>query len=219
MLSKAVGRRFGISKEADVTIVKVPFGKYNPNSMMDLMGDQTAIESTFRMKTLQRALEEVFHDVMQRGLQRRSVVNLSWQIPTSSTIHQGMGPDSWETRLQRVIEVLINNDVVVVCASGNDGIPDPVEPGQVPNVPEWHITGVPPVWNGNMPLIVVGGVYSDGKFWEGTQYLPSASWPNTHVDVWAPAYQVTLGIQGLGQDQFDGTSACKILHHFQVEFR
>jgi hypothetical protein len=62
-----------------------------------------------------------------------------------------------------------------------------------------EINEIPAVWNSDsIPLIVVGAAASDFTTLPATQYKPSAKWPQTGVDLFAPGQDIICNFNQAG---------------------
>jgi hypothetical protein len=123
MATRAVGKYYGVSKSASITIVKLARAKYNPAHPPDLewtKADFDARAST-RSAIWVDAFARILADVTTKGLGRKSVISFSNGIGDYVT---GVHPISQE--LGSVINELLAQDVLIVCSSGNGG--DPAKP-------------------------------------------------------------------------------------------
>lgn len=103
--SMAVGPRYGIAKEADVVIVK------HAKLKKDLpKGEEDTLESA----TLD-GMSRILKDIKDSNLKKKAVVNLSFGV--SADLEKAS-----KDTFQAIIKELLENDVIVVTASGNDAV-------------------------------------------------------------------------------------------------
>jgi hypothetical protein len=125
MAAKAVGEAYGVSKNAALTIVRIPQGK--PTLEEEARGRQYPI----RYGPYVDAFRLVLEDVRAKGLQGRAVINLSSGFEdTAGRIPQATD-DDWE--FYDAIREVIDERVVVVTGSGNRGTFRGANPSQPPD--------------------------------------------------------------------------------------
>jgi subtilisin family serine protease len=227
MLSKAVGRVFGASKNAAVTVVRAP--------KPILTAEEAAAGGyDFRMETLINSLRKVLQDIGDKGLEYKSVVSMS--LGYEDSLHKIPEPGDYDYPFYAAIEALIKAKAVVVAASGNAGqfkrgnppAGMPQSPGPVSKITDHRscnpsltvqqilnplakvMSDIPAVWNGQLPIITVGAVDNRGIRLDLTQFQENPNFPYSKVDVYAPG-----GIQNCTEPgrliarSEAGTSICK----------
>jgi hypothetical protein len=115
MLSRAVGREFGVSKNAAVTVVRLP-------KAIRTAADPVEGYLAFRHETVVHALAEILIDVDQKHLEYKSVVSFSLGYEPGLKKFPELG--DFEYPLYAAIEALIKKKVIFVSASGNEGTLD-----------------------------------------------------------------------------------------------
>ena len=113
--SKVAGPQFGVAKNVNVVMLRLPFPA-NPDEFLDAAHVMTA-------------LFEVYSSVMSRGLRKKAVVNMSLGCKYINPTIGKLGLTSTLVFLDQNspvlfsirywIDKLIENDVVIVAASGN----------------------------------------------------------------------------------------------------
>ena len=101
----AVGPRYGIAKEADVVIVKHATLKTPLKP-----GEEDTLESA----TLD-GMSRILKDIKDHELKKKAVVNLSFGV--SADLEKAS-----KDQFQAIIKELLDNDVVVVTATGNQKV-------------------------------------------------------------------------------------------------
>jgi hypothetical protein len=229
MLSKAVGHIFGASKNAAVTVVRVP-------KMIVTAEEAKAGAGGYglRIVALIDSLRKVLQDISDKGLQYKSVVSLSFGYEDS--LHKIPEPGDYDYPFYAAIEALIKANAVVVTASGNGGVfkrgnppaSKPQSPGPVSKIPDHRscnqpltvqqilnplakvISEVPAVWNGELPIINVGAVDNRGIRLDLTQFEENPHFLHCKVDVYAPGGKQDCIVPGrLNVRSGPGTSICK----------
>ncbi len=98
VLSKIVGRRFGVAKKTSAVILKP-------------LPDAAGGESVSVIETMARARE----DIVTRGLQGKAVLNFSFNFPSVD--------EEFIAALKAILTDMVRElDVVIVVASGNDAV-------------------------------------------------------------------------------------------------
>ncbi|KAG9229942.1 peptidase S8/S53 domain-containing protein [Amylocarpus encephaloides] len=189
MATKAAGFPFGVSLQADMTIVKVPRAV---QSDIELVRRQKAPQ--FRLYCETDALVLIHADIIERKLQGKAVVNLSTsssmdKIPEASDRTSKMPePGTAHWRHYQALSNLIDIGVSIVVAAGNRGTHrDIINMGPQAEI----LRGVPAVWSPSLPLIVVGASDNNGERTGEpglpiNPYRPNPFWPGSKVDVYAP---------------------------------
>jgi len=122
-LSKIVGPNLGVSKNADVTIVKLPPPKHNPAPEID--GTMVLDYPSTRMSLAVDGLTKILEDVVAKGLGRKAVISLPLgftetlgEIPRrkDAVPYSAIGT---EYRLYRIVKELLRADVIIVVPAGN----------------------------------------------------------------------------------------------------
>ncbi|KAL8829647.1 MAG: hypothetical protein Q9191_001898 [Dirinaria sp. TL-2023a] len=155
--SMAVGPKYGIAKEADVVIVKHAKLKKQPKDDGGKNGDGSDSSSDDEEDTLESAtldgMAKILEDIKEKKLQKKAVVNLSWGV--SAQLEEAS-----KTKLHDIIKELLENDVVVVTASGNEADDENHK----------EIDDYPALFRKDLKdLIVVGAVDNNGKTWSDSQ--------------------------------------------------
>lgn len=128
--TKAVGKTYGVSKQAKLIVTQ--------------MGELSTIE-------VNELLVKIKDDITSKpNRNKKSVINISFQGPPNDPNNQD------ETSLQRIILSLMNADIPVLCAAGNDADPD--------TGANLEVNSIPGVFEGaDYPLMVIGSTNFDGK--------------------------------------------------------
>ena len=117
MLSKIVGQDYGISKATKVTIVRLPQGV--PSAQEAAAANGQPFVNHFRALVFADALMKIGIDVVNKGLQFKSVINLSLGAPDTTATIPTPGHPAWA--LYNICNELIKAGVVIVTSAGNDG--------------------------------------------------------------------------------------------------
>jgi len=125
MAAKAVGEQFGVSKNAALTVVRIPEGRLTPDEQA--RGRKYAV----RYGPYVDAFRLVLEDVRAKNLQGKAVINLSSGFPDIAGRIPIDTDDDWE--LYDIISQVIDEKVVVVVGSGNLGTFRGTDPSQPPN--------------------------------------------------------------------------------------
>jgi hypothetical protein len=113
IISKAVGKSYGVSKNAAVTVVRVP------RPVLTQEDIDSGVDKGFRYTTSVDALRLVLQDVINKNLQYRAVINLSWGF--TNDLGRIPLPGEYTYEIYQVLQALIAENVVVVTSSGNSG--------------------------------------------------------------------------------------------------
>ncbi|KAH8705522.1 hypothetical protein BGW36DRAFT_422075 [Talaromyces proteolyticus] len=170
VLSKAVGPSYGIAKNSDVVIVK-------------LQADRKGKGFNILTSTFMDALVEIRSDIEKRNLQGKAVINFSIRVSMESS-------DRSLPTIRKVLKEIIDMDVPVVMASGNNA----EEPGRqtVDSYPQLFAKDIP-------SIILVGAVDNTGA-------TGGFSQGGDLVSVWAPGVGVNCALNTGGSQKRTGTS-------------
>ncbi len=136
----------------------------------------------------------VLRDIRSKLRQQKSVVSISWG---KQLLDRRMPTPDWAA-VQLQLKHLIENDVVVVCASGNGAVVTPNNPVARP-----YVDTAPAVFAPTLPIIVVGACDNTGAkadFSQGGLLTTT---------VLAPGVDVQCADLGMGLTTMSGTSFCK----------
>ncbi|OBR13074.1 Oryzin [Colletotrichum higginsianum IMI 349063] len=177
MQSLASGPLFGAAKAADIVIVKLGARSTMDNALFGLI--------------------LILQDVIQNKLQEKAVINMSigYKLLVPSTNTRGRKPGFVQKDgidgFKQALQLLIEQDVVVVTASGNDR--------DDPNAGE-HITAFPAFFGRQMDIITVGAVDENGKRTYYSQGVPA------ELDTSAIGTATCASNKGNEDVELDGTS-------------
>ncbi len=116
MLSKVKGHTFGISKNAAITIVRVPRTSEPVPKPKDW-------EPDFSYAAMLHALELIHADIEAKNLQKLAVVSFSISFTPDYELRLPQ-PGEKDYGLYKALEKLIDMGVVFVAAGGNDAVDD-----------------------------------------------------------------------------------------------
>ena len=169
MLSKVVGNDYGVSRNAAVTIVRLPQAIQYVEGVA-----QPDPEADFRYSTIVDALYQVLNDVVLKDIGNRAVINLSFGL--EDVLHRIPNQGDAGYELYEVLNLLIQHFVVIVVASGNNGAQLPI------TMETKQLKDLPAVWGGALPLIVVGACDETGLKLDISEYMTPPAYPNAGVN-------------------------------------
>lgn len=191
VLSKVNGPTYGVAKKSNVVIAKV---------------SGVPADDSVTVTNLLKGYRNVLNDILNKGRKGKAVVNVSKNIP--GNLFTSL-PGSRQA-FRDIVLKFMQNDVVFVAASGNDGnkvrcsrigltkplIDLPLQPLHE------NVDGYPALFANSGPVIVVGSVDKNGKKSWFSQGGPL-------VSVHAPGEDITCARNtGTGTTQQTGTSLC-----------
>lgn len=152
MLMKAAGLQRGLAKNAAVTIVRIPEPRYTPEAQ-DRIDAGNFEDEFYSPAAVIDSYDKIMKDITDRGIGTRAVI----------CVAQGSFDDMpegiiYEKLLLEKMNQLTNLGAVVVSSSGNNG------------EAEAEMWDVPAVYNGDLPIIVAGGVDENGDILSFSQY-------------------------------------------------
>ena len=203
MMAKISSYDYGVSKDARVTIVRLPRSSYSPKDL------QTGnIPPQVRHVTLHDALVRILADVTSNTnagkWDRKAIINWSLDSSYETTLRSTDNPEDDPTHplygIFNTLQKLINVGVTFVTTAGNQGVAKTVSSAY-------------PLWNELLPVIAVGAVDNQGFIWSsgpssGTQFLSPTGW-SFAVDIWAPGVLVSCLPAEYPVGIVSGTSICK----------
>jgi len=123
MVAKAVSAEFGVSKNAAVTIVRLPEPILTATEALTGKG----AEDFLRYSTILDAFRLVLADIKTKKIEYRAVINLSGGWLATGRLPQ---PGDIEWEFYQVLKDLVANYAIIVASAGNFGSFTPMDPSQ-----------------------------------------------------------------------------------------